>query len=293
VVVGWRTRMGVHGLQLPPGFKPHAVVMTATIHPPADAPGLARRDPAVRLRDYMEALAFYLSMPDELVDRVVVLENTDADLGPMRELVSASSGHRKRTELIGFQANDHAAHLGKGYGEFRMLDEGLARSSLLRETGAGPMWKVTGRLKIANLADLVRTAPLGYDVYCDLRDLPMLGDRMGNRWMDLRVASWSLAGYDRYLRGKYPEMRNYYVPEKSPFGRVSGPEDWLYVRMRDAMAHPERFGTGGHLIVPRFRVQPVIVGYGGHSNTDYQQGVYKVKERVRAVMRHVVPGLWV
>lgn len=254
--------------------------MTASITPPPNAPGLKRSDPAVRMRDYLEAFSFYLSLPDHAVDRVVLLENTDTDLSPFRELASKEQG-RKRVELIGFQANDHDPNLGKGYGEFRMLDIGLERSVLLREPS--PMWKVTGRLKIRNLARLIETAPRSYLVYCDLRYVPVFADRIsGNRWMDLRVASWTPAGYDRYLRGKYPELRNQFRPQ----GNI-GPEDYLYARMREALST-----LPDHGIVPRFRIQPIIDGFGGNHNLSYQSRKYKAKELVRAASRRLTPWLW-
>ncbi len=254
--------------------------MTATITPPPNAPGLKRSDPAVRMQDYLDAFEFYLSLPDDAVDRVVLLENSDTDLTPFRELAARRKG-AKRIELLGFQANDHDPNLGKGYGEFRMLDIGLERSILLKEPT--PMWKVTGRLRIRNLARLVRFAPSGYQVYCDLRYVPIFADRIsGNRWMDLRLASWTPAGYDRYLRGKYPELRNY----SRPGGNI-GPEDYLYARMREAIAcQPD------HGIVPRFRIQPIIEGFGGNHNLSYQSRNYKAKELMRAVSRQVTPWLW-
>lgn len=254
--------------------------MTATITPPPNAPGLKRSDPAVRLRDYLEAFSFYLSLPDAAVDRVVLLENSDTDLAPFRAIAEREKG-AKRVELIGFQGNDHDPGLGKGYGEFKMLDIGLDRSELLKEPT--PMWKVTGRLQIRNLAKLIQTAPQGYQVYCDLRYVPIFADRIsGNRWMDLRVASWTPAGYDRYLRGKYPELRNH----ARPTGNI-GPEDYLYAHMREAMAT-----LPDHGIVPRFRVQPIMDGFGGNHNISYQSRNYKAKEVVRAMSRRVTPWLW-
>lgn len=254
--------------------------MTATITPPPHAPGLKRNDPKVRMNDYLEAFKFYLGLPESAVDRVVLLENSDTDLTPFHDIATKHKG-AKRVELIGFQGNDHDPNLGKGYGEFKMLDIGIARSHLLREPT--PMWKVTGRLRIRNLARLIQTAPQGYQVYCDLRYVPIFADRIsGNRWMDLRVASWTSAGYDRYLRGKYPDLRNH----ERPTGNI-GPEDFLYAHMRGAMAT-----LPDHGIVPRFRVQPIMDGFGGNHNLSYQSRNYKAKELLRAASRRLTPWLW-
>jgi hypothetical protein len=52
------------------------------------------------------------------------------------------------------------------------------------------LWKVTGRLRVLNLEKLIATAPERYDFYCDLRSVPLIGERLGgNHWMELRTFS--------------------------------------------------------------------------------------------------------
>lgn len=62
------------------------IVMTATITP---APGIGnsvRVDPALRLSEYLDAFRHYASLPDELVQGILFLENSGHDLTPFREL---------------------------------------------------------------------------------------------------------------------------------------------------------------------------------------------------------------
>ena len=166
------------------GRAPCCVFLTATIAPPHTA--VARNDPKVRLQDYLKALEFYLSLPTAIIDRILFVDNSGSDITPIEEFV------RKRVtgkvvELISFEGNDHAASYGKAYGEFKLLDFGLNHTSLLSETDY--FWKVTGRLRVLNFADMVAVVTPHYDVLCDLHNFPFVGTGkfLGNRWMDLRV----------------------------------------------------------------------------------------------------------
>jgi hypothetical protein len=121
--------------------EPATVVMTATITPPQNAPALTRVDPRLRLEDYKQALRFYMAVPDHLVDRILFIDNSNADLSDLQRIVDAEA-HDKRVELISFEGNDHPPEFGKRYGEFRLLDVSLAKSELIRERIECSLWKV-------------------------------------------------------------------------------------------------------------------------------------------------------
>ncbi|MEC5399290.1 hypothetical protein [Uliginosibacterium sp. H1] len=256
-----------------PHNKPATLVMTATVQPPSGMPGSVRNDPQLRLREYLEAFRFYLTVDDALVDQIVIMENSDADLSPFAR-VAAEQGSTKRLQLIN-TSSEYPASKGKGYGEFRMVDEGLSR---LIASGAvqmdTPMWKLTGRLKLLNIAEMLATAPAGYGFYCDLRKVPLIGERLGgNDWMELRVFSFTPAAYDACLRGQYGKS---YVLEKAFFTLLTGPE-----------------AAGGKArVVPRFRRQPRLAGVSGHSNKSYEGLGYRAKNTLRSVARVLAPRLW-
>ena len=245
--------------------------MTATITPHAAMPGSINNDSDARRNEYLEALSFYLSQPDSL-ERIVLLENSGSSLEPFRRL-HAESGSSKELILISTSPDyDHSR--GKGYGEFLMLDTGLTQ---LRAEGVltdeSRLWKVTGRHRIANMAELLATSPERYDLYCDLRKVPLIGERLGgNRWMDLRIVSFSLAGYRRFFEGRYGES---YVPEKAFF--------------ETAYAAWKKNPAGIH---PRFRVQPQIRGTSGLTGASYSSPAYRTKEGLRRIGRRLLPGLW-
>src|SRR5260370_991740 len=160
--------------------KPGVLLMSATIAPSKAMPGSTRNDPQVRLTDYIAALKFYQSIPSNVIDRIVFLENSDSDLTPLKNALAANS--KMKVEFISVDSQ-YSPERGKGFGEFRMLDEGLEKSTFI---GADDyVWKVTGRLIIRNIAALVVSAPADYEVYCDLRDVPFIGESLGgNLWME-------------------------------------------------------------------------------------------------------------
>ncbi len=249
------------------------LVMTATVTPPADAVALARRDPLVRTRDYCDALEYYLALPSAEVDRIVFIENSGSDLTPFQQIVDRAKPD-KRVELIGCNLNDFPSHYGRAYGEFRLLDHGLSVSRLI---GADDFfWKVTGRLRVLNFPQLIRTAPRDYALYCDLRDVPWVGERLGgNQWMDMRLYSCSVGGYDRLFRGRYADVRR---------DVVGNPEKYLYRYLRS--------DSSPKGIVPRFKVQPIIAGRGACSDTEYNSFPHRMKNAVRSVARQLAPWLW-
>ena len=59
--------------------------MTATITPPKDALSLKRIDPNQRENDYAEALEYYLSIPEQYVNKIIFAENSNSDLQYLRQ----------------------------------------------------------------------------------------------------------------------------------------------------------------------------------------------------------------
>lgn len=252
------------------GCPPSCLFLTATITPPQAA--VARNNPQVRLQDYLASLEFYLSLPTVVVDRILFVDNSGSDLTLIEQFVRARAAD-KVVELISFQGNDYAVSYGKAYGEFKLLDFGIEHTSLLAESNH--FWKVTGRLRVLNLADMVSAVTNNYDVLCDLHNFPFVGTGkvFGNRWMDLRVFSCTQSAYKKLFGGKYEEL--------GP--RIN--QDVLYDVVMEARSHMN--------ILPRFAQQPVILGVSGRHDRDYHRGVQKMKTVIRSRVRKCVPFIWV
>ncbi len=246
------------------------LLMTATLRPPAGA--VARADPDDRLGDYLDALRFYLSLPDEVVDRILFVDNSASDLDRLVALASGTE-HGKTVEFIGFAGNDHPPERGKAYGEFKLMDHGLANTTLF---GADDrVWKTTGRLKFLNLPQMMRAVGRRrFDFVCDLHNVPWVGSGSiaARRYMDLRVFAFRVGAYRQVLGGQWQR-------HEAGFDAAD-----IYRLMMEARASCE--------VVPRMPIQPQLQGISGRHLRDYQSSGQQAKDNVRSLCRRVAPWLW-
>ena len=75
-------------IRTPNTIRPVALVMSATIAPPPRAPELARSNPSLRLSDYCDALRFYLSLPDDVLHKVLFIDNSNYDLSALEAIAN-------------------------------------------------------------------------------------------------------------------------------------------------------------------------------------------------------------
>lgn len=258
---------------VPPALRSGAaslLVMTATITPPADAPGMNRMDPAVRLNDYLQALRHYLSLVGTVIDAIVFVENSSSDVSALEQLVR-ESGLADRVEFLVFDGMDKPARYGRCYGEARILDHAMTHSRLIAASAPDAViYKITGRYKILNFPRLKRSRPRAFDLYCDMRSAR-------GAWADMRFMAWTRAGYERCLRGIADEIR-----EDTHNGRPG--EESLFFALQRRM--------GGANVVSSYRREPLIDGVRGFDNVNWSQGrqrlVYWFRDLQRLVLRRVV-----
>lgn len=250
--------------------KAAGLLMTATLLPPVAA--VSRFDPTDRLNDYLDALRYYLSLPDSAIDRILFVDNSASDVTPLAEL-ARSLVHGKDVELISFQGNDHPFQRGKAYGEFRLMDYGLANTTLF--TPDDLIWKTTGRLKFLNLTQMTeRCKKLSFDVLCDLHNVPWVGSGQWRDYhnMDLRVFAFRRRAYDALLRDLW---------QTHEVGFDAG---FMYNHMRQKQPNLR--------IIPRFPLQAQLQGISGRHQRDYRSRSQRAKDTVRGAARNVIPWLW-
>ncbi|HEX4795502.1 MAG TPA: hypothetical protein VH370_17050 [Humisphaera sp.] len=248
------------------------LLLTATISPPANAVKLARTDPRARLRDYLQALEFYLALPEQVVGRIVFVENSASDLSDLRQL--AARFPNREIDFISFSGLDYSPKFGRAYGESRLLDYAMAQAGgiLSRLPPHEPIWKVTGRLRLTNIGQMMRGAPPIYDMYCDMRNRPA-------HWMEMRVYAFTRHAYRHILMGIAERLRE-------DLHNTLAAETLIYDHI---MEYADKMR-----IVPRFRTQPIIAGISGFANHDYSHGLANnLKTATRMVLRKVAPRLWV
>jgi hypothetical protein len=247
------------------------LLMTATITPPPGARALARTDPVARLRDYISALRFYLSLGAPL-ERIVFCENSGSDIEPLRSL-ARQLGADDRVEFLVFNGLDFPPEYGRAYGELRLVRHAMGHSRLIREAGEmAVIWKVTGRYIVRNLQRIVATRPAGVDLYFNARRWP-------RRWIDLYLLAWTPAGYARGIDGLREVVRE--------DADLISAETKVWDLLVD---HPDPTLRTR----PRLAIEPRIEGVRGVDNHAYQRSAKdEVKRLLRSAARVMIPWLWI
>jgi hypothetical protein len=251
----------------------YLLVMTATIVPAANA-GVKRADPKLRLEDYKRALRYWLNYEHPAADRILLLENSGADLSELRAIAADENPRGKAVEILCVPGNRIPEGTNYGYTEMQMLDDGLALSQLRRETTH--MVKATGRLifpALGKALDRIKSR-IGkpFDLMVDCRKLGF-----PRRGFDAAVQLFvcSHAFYDRVLRDAKTEMNSTDVRllEHLIFRKVI----------------PFKGRPGYYLRFP-CNIEPV--GYSGFKSRSYRSPKTAITRAIRAASRVVAPGYW-
>jgi hypothetical protein len=234
--------------------------MTAAINPAPGLVQLAVTDPALRRRQYVGALSYLLGRRVREVQGVVFVENSGADLSELRDVAAR---HPTPVEFIPLALNDYPPNLGKGYGEFRMLDEAVASSKLL--ASAEYLVKLTGRLGVANLSSIIRRLPPGYDVAADI--IPEVAPEYG--FVASRLLFLRTDVYRRHVTGAYRKVDD---------SRRVHAENVLYYVLRD----------NPHLaVVPLLPREPRWRGMAGTTGVAYDSLGMRLKHPYKVVRRAI------
>jgi hypothetical protein len=241
------------------------LVLTASILVPAGAPGVVRSDTSLRIQDYQRALAFYASFIGQGLDRIVFAENTGADLRSLRE-ITATKGIASRVDFLTFDGNGFPPIYGRCYGEAIILDEVMGHKCCSELPEDTIYWKSTGRYQIKNFRRMMQTMPRGAQLYCDLRR------RRRQRWADMRFMSWTRKGYDEFLAGIAPllreDTRNFRPGEEALF-------DVLDERLSGSFLQHAR----------SFTREPFIDGIRAFDNKNWSAGRQRVVYYARSLQR--------
>ena len=245
------------------------LVMTAAIEPSPQAT-VRRADPALRRADYEQALRFWLRYPHPCASRILFLENSSADLTSLRRIVEQENTLGKQVEFLSIPSGHIPDGLNYGFSEMELLDAGLSRSVLRRETTH--MIKTTGRLVFPGLGRALDRLPAAPELLIDCRRFPW--PRQG---ADARVQLFacSHAFYDRHLRDSRLRLR------------PGGPrllEQLIYSQVIGCRAEPDV-----HLRFP-CNIDPV--GYSGFRASSYQSPGQRAGQLLRALLRRVAPSYW-
>lgn len=247
------------------------LLLTAAINTSVLMGNNKRSDSELRRLDYLRALRFYIENLPQNVVHVVFCENTGADLHEFELLKDFAASKGRVLHILGFIGKTHPS-LGKGVCEFEILD---FSGSWLAENISSDLiiWKITGRLLLKNVSDLISSLPGDSEFYVDLRSVPLIGERLGgNDWAEMRLMCYRLSSYNKYFYGRGAQFG--YVTEKGLF------------------LHIQKMMTMGVNVSPRFLIQPRFGGICGGSNKNYESIEYRLKDFIRIISRRVFPQIW-
>jgi hypothetical protein len=247
----------------------YLLVMTATIVPAVNS-RVKRADPRVRLEDYKRALRYWLRYRHPAAERILLLENSGADLGELQAIATDENPLGKAVEILSVPGNNIPEGRNYGYTEMQMLDEGLGLSRLRQATTH--MIKATGRLTFPALGKALDRASKPFDVMVDCRKL---GFPLHGFDTNAQLLIFAHSFYDRVLRGSRNEMNTTDIRllEHLIFRKVI----------------PFKGQPGIHLRFP-CNVDPV--GYSALRDKDNQSLDKAIPRRIRALLRVVAPGYW-
>jgi len=271
------------------------LVLTATVTPKLGSLDLKRADPKLRLRDYENALPFYLHMLDDCVDGIVFAENSNSNIDTLKTMAS-KNGFRDRVEFLSFDGLDYPQGYDRACGEFKLIDYVMSHSALINRLlndDAYPVcWKVTGRYVIRNLAAIIGSASREFDLYCNCKNYRSqlqqmrLSSRISNvfkrfKQTDMFLFAWTVSGYEHCIKGIWPILN--IGPEEVQKGIFQPEQRWREII--DKAPQDVR-------VVKRLRITPEIQGVRG-----YDDKAYHVENRWKFVIRNLVqrlfPWFWI
>lgn len=272
----------MQGTERPVPTQAFLVVLTATVTPSQGAK-VIRNDPNVRREDYANGLRFWLSHPDQRLNRILFLENSLEDLSYFQHIVTSANAYGKEVEFISTAPAVIPKGISFGWGELRMLDEGLERSQLARQSSQ--IIKATGRLVFPDIVKLLDRTPPDCDAMVECRIttakfrkgltlIPALITRKG-AYATTQLFIVTRAFYEERIRDLYKTM----TPElwNETF------ESKLYKQLRAA--------EKDRRICFRFPVNCEPTGISGTYNSHYDSPRRRLVRGVRAVLRRT--GIWI
>lgn len=232
------------------------LLMTATVTPPAGEPLLTRADPAQRLQDYIDAFKFYLAEQHTNIDGIIFVDNSNHPLQELRQISQNYIG-TKQIEILSFFGLDYPVEYGRGYGELKLIEYAYTNSKIMQSMKDDDrFWKVTGRLQVITINKIIMLSKDYFDVCADFR--------YRRSHVDTRLIAFSMAGYKKYIYGKFNELPGLII------------ETWLFKKLTPLLATKE-----GSAIQTEFRTVAKFKGFAGNGSVNYmapkQQIIYFVR----------------
>ncbi len=265
------------------------ILATACVTP-KPVPRLVRTLPQDRLSDYVKACARWLSLDDDRLGTLVIVENSGYDPallgnGLLAELESRGQSLKRGMEIITYRGPDRPSGIHYGYSEFQMIDDLLDQCLSIKKY---PLFiKATGRYiyphidRLLNKCDFHKADNFGgcyqkrLTFLCDSKIIPGFLWRQQFRTTSVGLFITDFEFFNSEIRCLYRTMKNAH--------RHTHIEDVIFDKLLPLHGHEGIF--------LRFPVNCEPRGIGG--NGDQLGGPSKViKAWIKSVARIIFPGLW-
>tara|TARA_R110000851_G_scaffold320700_1_gene485678 strand:+ start:8775 stop:9521 length:747 start_codon:yes stop_codon:yes gene_type:complete len=176
------------------------LLLTATIRPNKNQPGLVISNEKERLAQYIQALEFYIhTKASGYIDGIVFVDNSGYDVSQIREKYASDD-----VEIISFYGLDYPQEYHRGYGEMTLVIKAYEHSKLLQSaTKRDYVWKITGRYTIKNINSVIRFSDYNFDVLC----------KLNKGWMAMEIFSWSQKGFSELISFLPEHLKSRMPPE--------------------------------------------------------------------------------
>lgn len=167
------------------------LLLTASVDPSvSNTPHTSIVDPVQRQKDYLQNLELILK--SKAFDQIVFCENTNYSLN-LKNIKNIANENRVELEFLSFLGSPlKIEEQGKGYGEGEIIKYALRNSKLLKNSGH--FYKITGRIKIDNLKQIVASTK---------DDNVFLRYQKGMPLVDTRFFKCEVEFYKTYLLNAY------------------------------------------------------------------------------------------
>jgi hypothetical protein len=244
----------------------NVLLITSTVAPATDTYRLVRKDPELRLADYMASLKYQMGLiKSGAVDSIVYADNSGFPLDQLKDICERA-GVKDKIEFISSKS-DTSPRLGRYFLEIELIKWAMSASRLLSAEEDLRIWKLTGRYIITNIYEIITQVP-ECDLYINCRDYPI-------PWADFFLVAFTKRGYREIL-----EL------DLSKFKDTENGENALR-EMIDAKSFPNC------RIVKRFIHTPRVLGIRGLDGAHYAGWGGSVKYGLRAMANKIVPILWI
>lgn len=251
-----------------------ALLLTASI----DIKGMPKAYPSLpeqREKDYYNSLKYYVENHPP-IRKIVFVENSGWSLDKIKQ-AATKNPHNKEIEFISLDCNDFPRSFGKGYGESLLMEQGIERSQLIKSINY--LAKITGRIYLLNLAQIITSVQNNYDCLCDFKDQGylikrLLGEKTANPNCDTRFLVFSKELYSKYFQPLHQKHQ----------------QGCFYFELQyyNAIKKAQREFT----VINRFPIEPKFSGIAGHfQGKNYDGKSEQFKYFVRSNLRKIAPWI--